>query len=222
MAVKSKQRSRGRPRASERRAQDTRRALLEVAAGLIADRGYRGTTVAGVVTRAGLSKGTFYWHFKSKEDLLVAVLEERIDRPLLELVEQLKSASAEQDMAPEASRTFLQLMEPERETILLEHEYRALAMRDRKLRKRYAERQGALRAALAAGLEARARQLGAPPFALSTTDVATAYLNLGSGLAVERLIDASSVPDSLLGDTVALVYRGLVAQALADGRGGRR
>jgi AcrR family transcriptional regulator len=217
MAVKAQRRTPGRPRASEREPGDTRRTLLDVATKLIADRGYRGATVGAVVARAGLSKGTFYWHFKSKEDLLLAVLEERIDRPLLDLIERLKSASAQQDMAPEASRVFLELMEPERETILLEHEYRALAMRDRRLRDRYLERQEALRAALAAGLDARARQLGAPPFSVSTTDIATAYLNLASGLAVERLIDAGSVPDSLLGDTVALVYQGLVARAREEG-----
>jgi hypothetical protein len=46
-----------------------------------------------------------------------------------------------------------------------------------------------------------------------TPDIATAYLNLGSALAVERLIDADAVPASLLGETVALVYQGLVAKA---------
>jgi hypothetical protein len=34
-----------------------------------------------------------------------------------------------------------------------------------------------------------------------------------SGLAVERLIDPAAVPDNLLGETVALVYQGLVARA---------
>jgi TetR/AcrR family acrAB operon transcriptional repressor len=203
----------GRPRSSDQQLLDTREALLGAAAELIAERGFRGTTVAEVVTRSGLSKGTFYWHFKSKEDLLVAVLEERIDRPLLELVRRLETASAQEDMAPQASRMFVELVEPARETILLEHEYRALAMRSRKLRARYLKRQEALREALAAGLDARARQLGAPPFSMPTRDVATAYLNLGSALAVERLIDASNVPDDLLGETVALVYQGLVARA---------
>jgi hypothetical protein len=86
-------------------------------------------------------------------------------------------------------------------------------MRDRSFRARFAKRQAALRRALAEGLDARARRLGAPPFAMPTEDIATAYLNLGSALAVERLIDAGSVPDSLLGETVALVYQGLVARA---------
>ena len=216
MAVKSPRRARGRPRASERGADETRRALLDAGAKLIAERGYRGTTVNDVVQRSGLSKGTFYWHFETKEDLLHAVLEERIDRPLAQLIERLKSASADEDLAPEASALLLELMTPGREAILLVHEYRALAMRDRGIRSRYLKRQASLRDALASGLDARARQLGAPAFSLATADVATAYFNLGSALAVERLIDASSVPDSLFGDVVALVYRGLVAQAERD------
>lgn len=215
MAVKSTRRSPGRPRASERASGDSRRALLDAAAKLIAKRGYRGTTVDDVVAGSGLSKGTFYWHFKSKEDLLLAVLEERIDQPLHELVERLRTASPDEDVSPEASRVFAGLMEPGRETILLDHEYRALAMRDPKVRARYTKRQRALRDALAAGLDARARRLGAPAFSIPSVDIATAYLNLGSALAVEKLIDATAVPESLLGETVALVYQGLVARASA-------
>jgi AcrR family transcriptional regulator len=216
VSVKPNPRARGRPRTSGQSSGETRRALLDAAATLIAERGYRGTTVDDVAASSGLSKGTFYWHFKSKGDLLLAVLEERIDRPLHQLIERLKTASAEEDMAQEASRLFSQLMDPGRETILLDHEYRALAMRDRKVRSRYAKRQRALRDALAAGLDARARQLGAPDFSVPTTDIATAYLNLGSALAVERLIDADAVPASLLAETVALVYQGLVAKATTN------
>jgi AcrR family transcriptional regulator len=218
MAVKSQRRPSGRPRASERDSAETRRALLDASAKLIAERGYRGTTVNDVVAASGLSKGTFYWHFRSKEDLLLAVLEERIDRPLLDLIARLNSAAADEDMVPEANRLFVELMTPGRETALLDHEYRALAMRDRKVRGRYVKRQAALREALAAGLDARARHLGAPPFSIPTADIATAYLNLGSSLAVERVIDAGAVPASLLGDTVALVYQGLVARATRNAR----
>src|SRR5205823_1727192 len=162
MPVKSQRRSRGRPRASEREAAQTRRALIDAAAKLIAERGYRGTTVNDVAQRSGLSKGTFYWHFKTKEELLHAVLEERIDRPVMDLIARLKTASADEDMAPEASALLLALVTPGRETILLIHEYLALAMRDRGIRRRYLKRQAALRNALASGLDARARQLGAP------------------------------------------------------------
>jgi AcrR family transcriptional regulator len=212
MAVKQRRR-RGRPRATQSEREDTRALLLEAAAKLIAKLGYRGTTVNDVVARAGLSKGTFYWHFRSKHDLLLAVLDERFDRPVRELAELLETAPAQEDMAPEASRRFLELVGRRRETVVLEHEYRSLAVRDPRLRARYRRRQEALRDVLAAGLDARAKQLGAPPFSTASRDVATAYLALGSGLAVERLIDPPAVPDDLLGEIVALVYQGLVARA---------
>jgi len=217
MAVKQPKRQRGRPRASEHEQEDARHSLLGAAARLIAERGYRGMTVNEIVARAGLSKGTFYWYFSCKDDVLFAVLEEHIDRPLYELIELLKTAPAEHDMAPEASRRLLELLERGRETVLLEREYQLLAIREPRLRARYLKRQAALREALAAGLDARAQQLGAPPFSTPTSDVATAYLALASSLAVERLIDPGTVSDDLLGDIVALVYQGLVARAERDG-----
>lgn len=213
MAVEHHRRPRGRPTASETDRSDTRGSLLDAAAKVIAERGYRGASVNAVVARAGLSKGTFYWHFKTKDDLLFALLEERIDRPVRDLTELLTRAPAEHDMAPEASRQFLDLLERERETIVLEHEYRSLALRDPELRARYLKRRAALRAALAAALDARAQQLGAPPFSTPLADVATAYLSLFNGLALERLIDPKAVPDDLLGNIVGLVYQGLVARA---------
>ncbi|MFI4977930.1 MAG: TetR/AcrR family transcriptional regulator [Solirubrobacterales bacterium] len=216
MAVKRQPRQRGRPRASEHEQEDTRRSLLDAAARLIAERGYHAMTVNEVIARAGLSKGTFYWYFNSKDDLLFAVLEEHIDRPLYELIELLKTAPPHHDMAPQASRRLLELLKRRHETILLEHEYQLLAIREPRLRARYVKRQAALRAALAAGLDARAQQLGAPPFSTPTSDVAIAYLALGSGLAVERMLDPDTVPENLLGDTVALIYQGLVARAERD------
>jgi AcrR family transcriptional regulator len=217
MAVKQQKRQRGRPRASEHEQADTRGSLLDAAARLIAERGYRGMTVNEIVAQAGLSKGTFYWYFSCKDDVLFAVLEEHIDRPLYELIELLKTAPAEHDMAPEASRRLLELLERGRETVVLEHEYQLLAIREPRLRARYLRRQAALREALAAGLDARAQQLGAPPFSTPTSDVATAYLALANSLAVERLIDPDTVSDNLLGDIVALVYQGLVARAEREG-----
>jgi len=213
MPVKSQRRSRGRPRASGSDREETRRLILDAATALIAERGYHGTTVNEMIARAGLSKGTFYWHFRSKEEVLLAVLEERVDGPIYELSKTLANAPAERDMAPEASAQLLRVLERGRETILLEREYELLAIREPTLRARYRRRQAALRKALSAGLDARARQLGAPPFSTPAADVAAAYLTLGVGLAAEKLIDSEAVPDNLLGEMVALIYQGLVARA---------
>jgi AcrR family transcriptional regulator len=202
---------RGRPRAEERRP-DTRQQLLDAAAKVIAGRGYKAATVDAVIAEAGLSKGTFYWHFDSKEDLFFSLLEERIDRPGRELMELLESAPADRDMAPEASYLLTGLLQRERQTMLLDHEYWSAAARDPRLRKRYAARQVRQREALAKALRARAQHLGAPPFDTPAEDIATAYLALANGLAAASLIDTAAVPDHLFGEIVALVYQGLLAR----------
>lgn len=50
----------------------TRPSLLEAAFTVIRTKGYAATTVDDICARAGLSKGAFFHHFSSKEDLAVA------------------------------------------------------------------------------------------------------------------------------------------------------
>ena len=57
----------------------TRRRLVEAAADLIAERGYRGASVSGIAARAGLTTGAVYSAFGSKQALLVAVCTEAGD-----------------------------------------------------------------------------------------------------------------------------------------------
>lgn len=62
----------GRPNAageSERRA-----AIVEIAAGLFAERGYRATTVREIADAAGLLSGSLYHHFDSKESIIDELL----------------------------------------------------------------------------------------------------------------------------------------------------
>ncbi len=57
------------------------------AAAVFAERGYTDTTLAELIARSGLTKGAFYFHFASKEQLALAVLEEK-QRQWLEFVRQ--------------------------------------------------------------------------------------------------------------------------------------
>jgi AcrR family transcriptional regulator len=59
----------------QRRAQDTRSALLQAARQIFADVGYAEANVAEVVARAGSSVGSMYHHFGGKADLFLALHE---------------------------------------------------------------------------------------------------------------------------------------------------
>jgi AcrR family transcriptional regulator len=202
-----------RTRAARADGRDARDELLSASLRVFARRGYRDAGVDEIAADAGYSKGALYWHFSGKEELLAALLEQRIDAPLRDRVALLASAPPERDMSVEATRAFARQLAEEREAMLLEREYWSLAIRDPELRARYAERQAELRGALAAALEARARHLGTPDLTMSGEDVARIVMSIIGGLAVDELIEPGSVRPELLGEALALIYAGLVARA---------
>jgi AcrR family transcriptional regulator len=57
---------------TDRRVQRTHELLLDAMLGLMIERGYERFTIQHLIDRAGVGRATFYAHFDSKEDLLVA------------------------------------------------------------------------------------------------------------------------------------------------------
>ena len=58
---------------------DSRAKLLTAAAEIAAERGYRGTTISRVCTRAGVPVSSVYWYFADKEELLASVVQHSWD-----------------------------------------------------------------------------------------------------------------------------------------------
>ena len=54
--------------------------IVEAALGCLATAGYHGTTMDDLARAAGLSKGSLYWHFSSKEEVLVALFRSFTER----------------------------------------------------------------------------------------------------------------------------------------------
>src|SRR5450759_2162339 len=70
---------------SERRAR-TRTQLVQAAARVYEGRGFDGGTLDEVAEEAGFTKGAVYDHFGSKENLLVALLDEHLAQQIAEQV----------------------------------------------------------------------------------------------------------------------------------------
>jgi AcrR family transcriptional regulator len=66
------------PRLSKTAATQRRQDLVDVAAQLFLKQGYENTTVNQIIGSLNLAKGTYYYHFKSKEDILIAVSDKLI------------------------------------------------------------------------------------------------------------------------------------------------
>ena len=64
--------------AQQERAVRTRRAVLEAAAAVFAERGYAAATIGEILSRAGVTKGALYFHFDSKAALARGVLQAQV------------------------------------------------------------------------------------------------------------------------------------------------
>jgi len=67
---------------------DRRTEFLDTAQELFFTKGYEQTAVEAIIKKMRLSKGTFYYYFKSKEDLLDALIE-RLSEKILEEVKKI-------------------------------------------------------------------------------------------------------------------------------------
>jgi TetR/AcrR family transcriptional regulator, acrAB operon repressor len=81
---------------------ESRNLLIEAAAELFAEKGYRQTTFADVAARSGISRGSIPWHFGNKEGLLLAVLEH-----LLEVTTNLFEESGDTERDEGGLRSFI-------------------------------------------------------------------------------------------------------------------
>lgn len=62
-------------RGRQQRGEATRNDIIGVARRLFSDFGYHNTGIADIQAATGMTKGAFYHHFRSKQDLALAVLE---------------------------------------------------------------------------------------------------------------------------------------------------
>ncbi|MEV6978263.1 TetR/AcrR family transcriptional regulator [Kitasatospora sp. NPDC093806] len=196
------------PRPPRRRIH-TRARILTAASGLFLSEGYGRTSIEDVCAAAGYTRGAFYSNFASKEDLLLALFDERAAERLVEL-ERLAARCEELTPAERArllAGALLRVDPAETGWILLFLEFRLLAARTPGLADRVAEHDRAVTRELA-GLLARALP-GLVPSGADPVQVAEVLLAAREGLlartaaggpGAEQLLEsASAVLGGILG-----------------------
>jgi AcrR family transcriptional regulator len=74
--------------------QDNRRAhLLDAAAKLFSERGFHATSMRDIAKAVGMLSGSIYYHFQSKDEMLLAVYEEGVRRVATAVEEAVASAT---------------------------------------------------------------------------------------------------------------------------------
>jgi len=186
----------------------TRSKLLEAAGKVFAHRGLERATVDEVAGEAGYTKGAFYANFKSKEDLFLAMLDERFGQRLEEIDHVLESGGSVQDQARQAGRDFSEYLATDPEWSRLFFEFAVQAMRDEDFRQELVARHRTVRARIAEGFQAHKDTLGGEP-PIPAEDVAMMTYAMADGFALARILEAEDIPDDMFGTMLAVFFTGL-------------
>ena len=201
----------------------TRTCLMEAAARVFTKRGLQQASIDEVAEDAGYTKGAFYANFKSKEELFLAMLDERFAERLEEIDRVMSTSADVTDQAHEAGADFMRYVSADPEWQRLFFEFAAYAARNEEFRQELVTRYRTLRDRIAQGLARRAEEAGVePPF--PADQVALMTFAMANGVALERLLEPDVVPDHLYGTMLASLFTGLkalqdaaTAAAAADG-----
>lgn len=68
--------------------EQTKEQIIETAFRLIAEKGFDAMSIDDIMSEIGKTKGSFYTHFESKEDLLYEVMRTRLDRGFKKIAEE--------------------------------------------------------------------------------------------------------------------------------------
>jgi AcrR family transcriptional regulator len=167
--------------------------LLGAARQVFTRDGFHAASLEKVARAAGLTKGAVYARFDSKADLMLALLEARVDERLVEL-DALVSGAAPRaaDATVALVRQWAAHVARERDWSLLVLEFRCHAARAPELNRKFARTHTRLRDGMARVLVGR---LGLPPRVAS--DLARVSFALSNGFALERAVDGDAFPVSL-------------------------
>lgn len=153
--------ARRRPTQEERKAK-TRERLLDSAERVCRKRGYHAASVEEIAGRAGYSTGAVYAHFHGKDDLVLAVVERRLERQAAEIATATADRRGDDRLAAGAE-LWTAVLRSDRDFIVFFVELWAVAVRDRALRVRLAAANRRIRSASASSLRQRPLQQAKRP-----------------------------------------------------------
>lgn len=194
----------------ELRTRETRELLLKSAETIFVRDGYEGAELGEIAALAGRTKGAIYAHFKSKEDIFLALIEERA-RSHREQMEKLLAVSTSQEENLATYRKFcLSLLEDQAWTLLL-LDYKLYALRHPESKERL---QLHYETVLPVSSEKKyAQLLGAPP---KGPDVLSRYVAIQamqpllSALTVEAKFAPASLEPEVLRKLASSIFDALL------------
>jgi AcrR family transcriptional regulator len=185
--------------------------VLDAALQIFGERGIAATSVSEVAAAAGMTKGAVYSSFASKDELVLAIMEQHVHQRLSNALTSFEAAEDPATAITEIGRVMIEAIRADAVWHRLLGEYFALAQHDAALRDALRERRREARAAIARALDQAMVQAGVT-LPMAVDDLALVLIALSNGMGVEAGIDPEAVSDDLIGRVLVLLMRDTIEQ----------
>ncbi len=177
---------------------DTCEKLFEAAARVFEEQGIGGASIEAIAAAAGFTRGAFYSNFKSKDELIIAMLEDHVEQSIARTLDLLARHENPADFIEALKTMDRSRHDPLARSPLLHMEMILFVARAEKRRPDLAKRLRARRKMIADIVETTLRNSGRTG-TLNSNWTAAILLALDDGFRLHRLIDPETTPaDSFL------------------------
>jgi len=177
---------------------ETRDKLFEAAARVFEEQGIGGASIEAIAAAAGFTRGAFYSNFASKDELIIAMLEDHVAQSIRRSLDLLAKHQNLDDFLDAFKRMDRSQQDPLGRSPLLHMEMILFVARAEKRRPELAKRLRARRKLIADIVETTLNDSGRPA-SVNPAWTAAVVLALDDGFRLHRLIDPETTPaDSFL------------------------
>jgi AcrR family transcriptional regulator len=192
----------------------TREKLMRSAAKLFCHRGLDQASVDDISQDAGYTKGAFYSNFKSKEELFLAMLDEKFGEEIERIDASLHTDESPDEAARHAGEDFVRSLRADPEWMRLYMEFVAYAARNEAFREEFLTRCRALDARLQEVYQRWHDRIGiTPPMPLE--EITRMVSIMADGFLIWQQLDPS-LSEEVYGTMLAVFMQGLGALAQAE------
>jgi AcrR family transcriptional regulator len=172
---------------------ETRQRLFEAAAEVFEERGIGASSIEAIAEAAGFTRGAFYSNFASKDDLIIAMLEDHVDQSLARNLELLARHRDPADFVAALQAVDRGRQDPLGRSPLLHIELILYVARAEQHRPELAKRLRARRALIAEVIGTTNRAAGRDDL-VDPAWASAMLLALEDGFRLHRLIDPATTP----------------------------
>jgi AcrR family transcriptional regulator len=115
--------------------QERRNQIIAAAIAVFTRLGFHAARIEDIAKEAKLSKGALYWYFKSKDDIIAAIMDRFIDREMVELEDALKLQAPVSEKLMKLNGMIVDEMESMLDLMPILYEFYAAATRRKDIRK---------------------------------------------------------------------------------------